>query len=102
MLLLGHKDTLKEIAFVNVKLTTGQGDWQSMLGLVRDELSVKVLSMSYCMSGEQYVLCLDDDGSYMENFDLDGGTLQDWTAVINCIRVKTRIQMFRKGRMRAP
>ncbi|KAM7182644.1 hypothetical protein V8F33_014143 [Rhypophila sp. PSN 637] len=86
-LLLGHKDSLEEVEFSVVNMIPGGGTWQSLLAMVRDELTLQVLSMTRCMAAEIRVCCREsesDGAPYLEAFEISG-TRQDWTEAVKDI-----------------
>jgi hypothetical protein len=62
LLLLRHRDTLEEIELLGVDIMTG-GSWQSLLHIIRDELSINYLAIMHCKYAGQDVFFLGGDGN---------------------------------------
>lgn len=91
-LLLGHKNTLEEAYFSLVDIISEGGSWQALLATVRDELSVQVLTMDKCRSGDKEVYYCEsesDDTTYLDSFEI-GPTIRDWTDAINGLVIGDR------------
>ncbi|KAK3368711.1 hypothetical protein B0H63DRAFT_489006 [Podospora didyma] len=88
-LLLGHKDSLEEVSFSLINIISEGGSWQSLLATMRDELSIRVLTMENCLSADEDVYYRErgsDDVTYLKGFEISGPR-QDWTDAINGITI---------------
>lgn len=63
-LILSHKDILKEISFKAVCIVAGGGTWQSLIRMIRDQLSIGKLTMDCKLAGKAVVAGNGDGVGY--------------------------------------
>ncbi|KAK3364668.1 hypothetical protein B0T25DRAFT_70875 [Lasiosphaeria hispida] len=88
-LLLSHKDSLEEVSFALVDIISEGGSWQSLLATMRDNLSIRVMTMDDCLSADKDIYYREsesDDAAYLKSFEISG-LRQDWTDAINGITI---------------
>ncbi|KAK3361024.1 hypothetical protein B0T24DRAFT_643357 [Lasiosphaeria ovina] len=94
-LLLGHKDSLEKVSFTFIDIILEGGSRQSLLATIRDELSIKCLTMTRCRWADKVVYFREsgsddksgsDGETDLNDFEI-GGSWQDWTDDINCIMI---------------
>lgn len=91
-LLLSHKDSLEEVSFALVDIISEGGSWQSLLATIRDNLSIRVLTIDDCLSADKAIYYREsgsDDAAYLKSFEISGPR-QDWTDAINGITIGNR------------